>query len=203
MPGISPVVEKNMSMSARSVRVLAVIAGLSVTAVTLASPPPWSNSRHNRSYNDGYDYAPVVRAEPIVRQVRVETPRRECWDDVRTVESKPQISDPSVGGRALLGGIIGGVIGHQFGSGRGNDAATIAGAAIGAGVGYNSARRAYGTTTSQEVVQRCETRYEDVYEERIDGYRVTYEYNGREYTTRMPYDPGSKIRGRVAVAPAE
>ncbi|MBB6092187.1 uncharacterized protein YcfJ [Povalibacter uvarum] len=181
-------------------RALVILVGLSVTTAALAAPPPWSNSRHNRSYDDGYDYAPVVRSEPIVRQVRVETPRRECWDE--TVESRPHISDPSVGGRTLLGGIIGGVIGHQFGSGRGNDAATIAGAAIGAGVGYDSARRAQGNST-QEVVQRCEVRYEDQYEERIEGYRVTYEYNGREYTTRMAYDPGAKIRVRVAVAPAE
>jgi len=192
-----------MTISARGASVLVILAGLGVTSVTLAAPPSWSNSRHNRAYDDGYDYAPVVRAEPIVRQVRVETPRRECYDDVRTVESRPHISDPAVGGRTLLGGIIGGVIGHQFGSGRGQDAATVAGAAIGAGVGYDSARRAYGTSTTQEVVQRCEVRYEDQYEERIDGYRVTYEYNGREYTTRMPYDPGSKIRVRVAVATAE
>lgn len=183
-------------------RALVILVGLSVTTAALAAPPPWSNARSNRVADD-YDYAPVVRAEPIVRQVRVETPRRECWDDVRTVESRPHISDPAVGGRTLLGGIIGGVIGHQFGSGRGQDAATIAGAAIGAGVGYDSARRAQGATTTQEVVQRCEVRYDDQYEERIEGYRVTYEYNGREYTTRMPYDPGSKIRVRVAVSPAE
>jgi uncharacterized protein YcfJ len=135
-----------------------------------------------------------------VRQVRVETPRRECWDDVRHVESRPHISDPGVGGRTLLGGIIGGVIGHQFGSGRGRDAATIAGTAIGASVGYDSARRVGGG--HEEVVQRCAVRYENQYEERIDGYRVTYEYNGREYTTRMPYDPGRQMRVRVAVAPA-
>ncbi|WP_324317183.1 glycine zipper 2TM domain-containing protein [Povalibacter sp.] len=187
-----------MTISARGASVLAVLTGLCVTSVTLAAPPSWSNARH-----EDYDYAPVVRAEPIVRQVRVETPRRECWDDARTVESRPHISEPAVGGRTLLGGIIGGVIGHQFGSGSGRDAATIAGAAIGAGVGYDSARRAHGTSTTQEVVQRCEVRYQDQYEERIDGYRVTYRYNGREYTTRMPYDPGSKIRVRVAVAPAE
>ena len=52
-------------------------------------------------------------------------------------------------------------------------------------------------------MQRCDVRYEHEYEERIDGYRVTYEYNGREYTTRMPYDPGERIKVRVAVAPAE
>lgn len=183
-------------------KALLVMAGMSVASAALAAPPPWSNSRHNRSSYDGYDYAPVVRTEPIVRQVRVETPRRECWDDVQTVESRPHISNPAVGGRTLLGGIIGGVIGHQFGSGSGRDAATIVGAAIGAGVGYDSARRAYGEREEQ-VVQRCQVRYEDQYEERIDGYRVTYQYNGREFTTRLPYDPGDRIRVRVAVAPAE
>lgn len=190
-------------MIGRMSGVAILLTGLSVASAAFAAPPSWSNSRHNRGYENGYDYAPVVRSEPIVRQVRVETPRRECWDDVRTVESRPHISEPAVGGRTLLGSIIGGVIGHQFGSGRGRDAATIAGAAIGAGVGYDSARRVYGTREEEQVVQRCQVRYDDEYEERIDGYRVTYEYNGREYTTRMPYDPGRQIRVRVAVAPAE
>lgn len=35
------------------------------------------------------------------------------------------------------------------------------------------------------------------YTERIDGYRVTYVFRGREYTTRMAYDPGSRVRIRV------
>ncbi len=185
----------------RMARGLLVLAGvLGVTSVALAAPPPWSNSRHNRSSGSEYDYAAVTHVEPIVRQVRIETPRRECYDDVRYVESRP----PEVAGRTLLGGIIGGVIGHQIGSGRGNDAATVAGAILGAGIGYDSAKRQYGSqTTREEVVQRCDVRYEREYEERIDGYRVTYEYNGREYTTRLPYDPGERIKVRVAVAPAE
>jgi len=199
-------VEKKMKTvgRARSAAVTAVIftAGLTVGTAALASPPAWSNSRHVE-HQDAYEYANVVRTDPIVRQVRVETPRRECWDETRTVSENPHISDPNVGGRTLLGGIIGGVIGHQFGSGSGRDAATVAGAAIGAGVGYDSARRVYGTRQTDEVVQRCEVRYQNQYEERIEGYHVTYEYNGREYTTRMPYDPGSRIRVRVAVAPAE
>jgi uncharacterized protein YcfJ len=182
------------------VRGLVVLAGvLGVTSVALAAPPPWSNSRHNRDSGSDYDYAPVTRVEPIVRQVRIETPRRECYDDVRYVDERP----PQTAGRALLGGIIGGVIGHQIGSGRGNDAATVAGAVIGAGIGADSARREYGSRTREERVERCNVRYEHEYEERIDGYRVTYEYNGREYTTRMPYDPGERIKVRVAVAPAE
>ncbi len=108
-----------------------------------------------------------------------------------------------VGAQTVLGGIIGGVLGHQIGHGHGQDFATVAGAAIGAGVGYSNASRRYGSETREEVVQRCDVRYEREYEERIDGYRVTYEYNGREYTTRLPYDPGERIKVRVAVAPAE
>lgn len=190
---------------------LIVLTGLTMTSLAMASPPSWSNASHSRnSYHgqddgyddDGYDYAPVTHVEPVVRQVRVKTPRRECWDETQAVESRPHISDPAVGGRTLIGAIIGGVVGHQFGSGRGRDVATIAGTAIGARVGYDSASRAYAGS-EERVVQRCSVRYDQQYEERIDGYRVTYEFNGREYTTRLPYDPGRKIRVRVAVAPAE
>lgn len=195
-----------MSMGrSKRLQSLVLLAGVFGAAATaLAEPPHWSNSRHNRApAHSEYDYARVVDVDPVVRQVRVETPRRECWDDVRRVESRPHISDPGVGGRTLLGAAIGGVIGHQFGSGRGRDAATVAGTLIGAGVGYDSAAKYSSHGVREEVVQRCDVRYEHEYEERIDGYRVTYEYNGRQYTTQMPYDPGERIRVRVAVAPAE
>jgi len=168
----------------------------------LAAPPPWSNSRHNRVQHEGYEYAPVTRVQPIIRQVVVDTPRRECWDESRYVQSRPHISDPAVGGRTLLGSIIGGVVGHQFGSGSGRDAATVAGAVIGAGVGYDSAARRYPSGGREDVVQRCDVRYEQQYEERIEGYQVSYRINGREYDTQLPYDPGDRIRVRVSVVPA-
>lgn len=193
--------EKNM----RFRRSLMGIAGvLGVVATASAAPPPWSNARHYRGpSHEEYEYARVVDVDPIVRQVRVETPRRECWDETRYVDSQPHISDAQVGGRTLLGAAIGGVIGHQFGSGRGQDAATVAGALIGAGVGYDSAAKRYPQGGHEQVVQRCDVRYEHEVEERIEGYRVTYEYNGRHYNTQLPYDPGDRIRVRVAVAPAE
>lgn len=180
--------------------VMLVTTGVLVAGCALASPPHWHEGRRSSSE---YDYAPVTHVEPIVRQVRVETPSRECYDDTRYVESRPHISDPQVGGRALLGGLIGGVIGHQIGHGRGRDAATVAGALVGAGVGYDAGARRSSSVVREEIVQRCDVRYESRYEERVDGYRVTYEYNGREYTTRLPYDPGERIRVRVAVAVAE
>ena len=96
----------------------------------------------------------------------------------------------------MLGGIIGGVIGHQIGSGRGQDTATVAGAADRCRRWLRQCRaRATAREMREEVVQRCDIRYEQDYEERIEGYRVTYEYNGREYTTRMPYDPGERRCG--------
>lgn len=184
-------------------RVSIAVTGILLAGVALASPP---HSRYERHYERGaatqYEYGRVRHVEPIIRQVRVETPTRECYDEVRYVESRPHISDPEVGVRTLIGGVIGGVVGHQFGSGRGRDAATVAGAAVGAAVGYDAAARR-SASVREEIVQRCEVRYEKRYEERVDGYRVTYEHNGREYTTRLPYDPGDRIRLRVAVAVAE
>jgi uncharacterized protein YcfJ len=157
-----------MENKMRNARGWVVLAGVfGVTGVALAAPPSWSNGRHERSYGE-YDYAPVTHVQPIVRRVRIETPRRECYDDVRYVEPRAHISDPDIGGRTLLGSIIGGVIGHQIGSGRGRDAATVAGAVIGAGVGYDSAARRYGTGVRQRVVERCDVRYDHEYEERID-----------------------------------
>lgn len=151
-----------------------------------------------------YDYAPVIRSEPIVRYVTVTTPVRECWQD--TEYRRVYRSPPGSGVRTLVGAIIGGVIGHQFGSGHGNDAATVAGTLIGAAVGSDSARRRFGasyeTVEYQHPVQRCETTMRQHQEERIDGYRVEYRYNGQTYATQMPYDPGREIRVRVDVQPA-
>ena len=46
-------------------------------------------------------------------------------------------------------------------------------------------------------------RYQDSWDERIEGYRVAYEYHGRRYETRMPYEPGERVRVRVDVFPDE
>jgi uncharacterized protein YcfJ len=51
-------------------------------------------------------------------------------------------------------------------------------------------------------VERCETRYRNQREQRIDGYDVVYKYHGQRYSTRMPYDPGKRIKIRVDIRPA-
>ena len=149
-----------------------------------------------------FDYANVLSAKPVVRYVTVTTPVKECWDDVEYyTRSRP---NPGRAGKTLFGAVLGGVIGHQIGSGRGNDAATIAGTLIGAAVANGGDNRPYYRTTEySRPVRRCETNYQSHEEERIDGYDVIYRYHGQKYATRMPYDPGKKLKIRVDVRPAD
>lgn len=149
--------------------------------------------------SDAYDYASVVQVEPLRRQVRVSEPVRECREEQGYGSDGP-FSSNHIGG-TLVGSLIGGVLGNQVGDGRGRQVARAAGAIIGGAVGYNVSRdrKGYG---GDRVYERCETRYRDSYEERVDGYEVTYEYAGRRYLTQLPYDPGDRIRIRVDVTPA-
>jgi uncharacterized protein YcfJ len=143
-----------------------------------------------------YDYAKVISVKPVVRYVTVRTPVRECWQDTEYyTRSEPR---PGSTGRTIAGAVIGGVIGHQFGGGRGKDAATLAGSMIGAAVGHGPVRE----VEYSRPVERCETHYQSREEERIEGYDVVYRYHGQNYATRMPYDPGKKIKVRVDIRPA-
>lgn len=152
--------------------------------------------------NSDYEYARVVGVQPQHRRVRVSEPVRDCWDEVEQVSDGP-FSSRHIGG-TLIGGLIGGVLGNQVGDGRGRQVARAAGAIIGGAVGHNVSRdRQHTRYEDERVYQRCETRYRDSWVERVDGYRVTYEYAGRQYVTQLPYDPGERIRIRVDVTPVE
>jgi uncharacterized protein YcfJ len=205
-----------------------MVVGLVAAALAAASAGALAQDRYDRpngydqdrydqdryddrpgSYDGAYDFARVVDVQPLVTRVRVTTPQRECWDETRYDErgyGNGPLPRSSAGG-AVLGAVIGGVLGHQIGSGRGRDAATAAGAVIGAAVGSKQAQRrggGYAAVPPREYsVQRCETRYRESWEERTDGYRVTYVYNGRRQVTELPYRPGDRIRVRVDVSPAE
>ena len=188
---------------ARASLLAAILTGLSgFVSQAVAAPPHWAQGRH--PVDKQFDDARVLSVDPIIRRVRSEEPRRECWEEVETVYREPS-GHGETAGPMILGGIIGGVIGSQVGGGRGQDVATVAGTLIGATLGHDSAvrRSSRAAVPEERIVERCRTRYEDSYAERIEGYRVTYEYLGRQYTTRMPHDPGDWIRVRVAVSPAE
>lgn len=196
-----------------------VAAGLLLGGqAAFADPGKWKRYDDDRRYGQSdYDYARVVDVEPIVRNVRVTTPRRECWNETRYEEVRYTEGrrEPERGaGSMILGGIIGAAIGHQFGHGDGRRAATVAGAVVGSAIGHDAAARREAASgrypppreyreTRPYDVERCDVRYDEEYERHVEGYRVTYEYNGQTHTTRLPYDPGDRIRVRVDVQPDE
>jgi len=168
---------------------------------------------YDHGYDNGeqgdavYDYAKVVDVQPLTTRVRVSTPQRECWDEKRTEAGgyAPGPHGPQVAGSTLLGATIGAVLGHNIAHGHNRNEAAIAGAIVGGAIGHQQGMNRYGQQlpAREYTVQRCETRYHDEYQERIDGYRVTYLYHGRRQVTQLPYRPGERIRVRVDVSPAE
>jgi uncharacterized protein YcfJ len=200
-----------------------MVSVVAASVAALAGASAFAGDRHDHRYDgrydarydqvrydDAYDYAKVVDVQPLITRVRVNTPQRECWDETR-VEGGGYRNGPlprSNAGATLLGAAIGAALGNQIGSGSGRRAATVGGAVIGAAIGRDQAEKRnaqYGSVgpTREYTVERCETRYREEWQERVDGYRVTYIYNGRRQVTEMPYDPGDRIRVRVDVSPAE
>ena len=134
------------------------------------------------------------------------------------VAPAPQVGDRTFGAGTVIGAIIGGVIGHQLGgSSGGRDVGTGVGIAVGGLVGNQIdntpptapgyAPQAAGPARVDYVpetrtVQRCRTVYDS--RDEVTGYNVAYRYQGRDYTTRMAYDPGAtmKVQVNLAVEPA-
>lgn len=190
---------------------LALAAGLVIGAPVMADQDSdWQDDRPVDASSSDYDYARVTHVEPRYRQVRTSVPRQECYTETRYVPDRPYGAERPAAGGMILGGLIGAVIGHQFGHGHERGLGTVAGAVVGSAIGHDAAQRrddggydrGYGDRGGRPVEsERCVTRYSERVDQRIDGYRVTYRYNDRNYQTDLPYDPGERLRVRVAVTP--
>jgi uncharacterized protein YcfJ len=142
------------------------------------------------------DNARVRAVEPQYQVVQM--PRQECANQYVTEQPAPSGTN-GLGG-AVIGGVAGGILGHQVGRGSGRDAATAVGAVVGAITGQNLANnQAVAAPPVTREVQSCRTVYDN--QNRLTGYRVTYEYRGYEYSTMMPEQPGPTIPVRVSVTP--
>ncbi len=171
--------------------VVTLAAGLSLSGFAVAGP--------HAGESQLFVEAPVIDVEPKLRVVQITTPREVCWqEEVR----RPAHGGYRSGTPLVLGGIIGGVIGNQFGGGSGKDILTAAGALLGASVGRDEAYRRQAARHSYvSLEERCEVEQVVHEEERLDGYRVTYEYGGQTFVTHTATDPGATIRVRVRVQP--
>ncbi|KMM76833.1 membrane protein [Xanthomonas sp. NCPPB 1128] len=190
-------------------------AALAVGVIGSAAAQDYGYTRYDdyrdRGYASGtYEYARVVRADPIMVQVNGprETTER-CYD---RPASGSYASDYGYrgtdGGRtasSVVGGIAGAVLGSRVGGGNGRFVGTAVGTMLGSLAGrsiYDTNTRAYGGGYGGAVVRECDpVSYRTERYDRVDGYDVTYEYGGRYYHTRTASPPGDRIRVRVDVLP--
>lgn len=129
------------------------------------------------------DRAKVVSSTPVYEQIN--EPRRECWTEY---ESREVYRNGNSTGGAILGAVVGGLVGSTVGKGNGKVAAAAVGAATGAVVGDRWNDRGGNYAHEERPVERC--RVTDNYRRDIVGYDIVYRYNGRDYATRLPHDPG-------------
>lgn len=125
----------------------------------------------------------VLSRTAVYQQVAV--PRQICSQTPVTVQN------PSSGAGALMGALAGGAVGNQIGGGTGRALATVAGVMGGAIMGdkiENPGSQIQNQTT-------CTT--QTVYENRLIGYNVVYEYAGKQYNVQLPQDPGPTIQLQV------
>lgn len=147
-------------------------------------------------HGDGFvARAKVLASVPVYETVN--EPRQECWTETVGYETRRA---PGNTGGAILGGIAGGLLGSTVGSGDGKVVAAAVGAATGAVIGdrWNGGAR---TTSVPQQVERC--RSVDNFRQVVSGYDVRYRFQGREYTARLPYDPGPWLNLNVSFSVAE
>ena len=178
-------------MKARTLNTTLVAALLAASSAAQAG--------HGRGDGDGFTARALVIASTPVYET-INEPRRECWTETTGYETRSYRDSNNTGG-AVLGAIAGGLIGSTVGKGSGKVAAAAVGAATGAVVGDRWNDGSTRHESSPRQVERC--RVEDNYREVISGYDVRYRFQGREYNTRLPYDPGKWLTLNVSFSVAE
>lgn len=135
----------------------------------------------------GPSYATVTAVEPIKETQR--TPREVCRD-VTLTHRRPVQDEHKIAG-TVLGAVAGGLLGSQVGGGNGKKLATVAGAAAGGYAGNQVQGRMQANDTYTTTERRCET-VTDV-SEKVVGYQVRYDLDGKPGQVRMARKPGERI----------
>jgi uncharacterized protein YcfJ len=121
----------------------------------------------------------VLSRTPVYQQVAV--PRQTCTQAPALVPVQPS------GIGAVIGAVAGGVLGSQLGGRDSQGLSTMAGVFGGAMLG----NQVEGRANTPVPVTTCTT--QNIYENRLVGYNVVYEFAGKQYTVQLPQDPGATI----------
>ena len=205
-----------------------------------------SADRYGQSAGAYYDYARVVRVDPVYAQGYQRTAYGYPANGQRCTTRQDTYADngynngysndgytnngynnngyPNQGSTAgrTVATVIGGVLGAALGSQVGGGSARYATSAIGTMVGGTGRSEGLRELTAQPLPAhgcRAGVRSGAGGQQRLSGqlqqwysttrstmrapraYDVTYEYGGRQYTTRTSYNPGNRMRVRVDVNP--
>jgi uncharacterized protein YcfJ len=173
--------------------VLAVVAAVgTIASPAFAAFDRYGNYYDSRTYYDSRDAyrrgdaARVISSQPVYAAADT---REECWNprEGRYQDRNESHDSNRVAGTAL-GAIAGGVIGHQIGD---NNAGTVAGAILG-GIAGNQIQRHVQDDRNDLDLSTCRTVANGP--DTLQGYDVTYEYRGQQYTTRMASAPDRFLR---------
>lgn len=124
-----------------------------------------------------YAYAQVLRVVPVYREIQIRPPSATCAD----VEV-PEDTATSTGSSGMQANGVGAMIQTGF-----------AAAAPSLPMPSDEAR---------SEPARCDGAENGVTITRHEGYDVEYRYRGEVFVSRLDYDPGDRLRIRVAVVPA-
>jgi len=163
------------------------IFSLTLVATLLAASGA-AQAGHERDGDGFTSRARVLSSTPIYDTIN--EPRRECWTETSGYETRSYRNGNNTGS-TIIGAIAGGLLGSTVGKGNGKVAAAAVGAATGAVVGNRWNDGSAHTESYPRQVERCRT--EDNFRQVVTGYDVRYRFQGRDYTTRMDYDPGDWV----------
>ncbi|MGY4516731.1 glycine zipper 2TM domain-containing protein [Lysobacter sp. HA18] len=162
----------------------------------------------SRTYSDGYGNDPYDGGYDRNGDGYADGGYNDPYNGQYTDRYGRPVRQPTQGGSTaatVIGGIVGAVVGSQVGGGSARYATSAIGSMVGGMAGkqiYDNSHRVQQPPRVGRVVT-CDPMQAGAYESgrNVQGYDVTYEYGGRQYTTRTAYDPGSRIRVRVDVRP--
>lgn len=175
-------------------------------------------------YQPGSAPAESCRLEPIAVHYPQHS-RHAPLPQYRRVPERPRAD----GGAMLLGGLIGGLVGNRISDGGSRPVLTVAGAALGATIAGDLSRRQHGDRDpyggpayrdpyarpsyrnsyagpayrnhEPRYVRRCTRTPGSAPARVVDGYDVTYRYNGQTFSKWLPEHPGSTLPITVSVSP--